>query len=222
MITSGSGFRKKDEKVWLIAECWLPLQFERLKIDYCRLRTEQVDDKLLTAQVQDPATRRKAFEQAVRQYSEQLYWQVRRIVLTHEDANDVVQNALLKAWNSLDSFHGDAKLFTWLSRITINEALDFTRRQKLRSTLSTDDEGMQSVARQLEADRYFDGDEVEAQLQAAIAQLPDVQRTVFLLRYYEEKKYSEISHITGTSEGALKASYHIAVKKITDFFKHRD
>lgn len=175
--------------------------------------------KDLTAQVQDKATRRKAFEQAVRQYSEQLYWQVRRIVLNHDDSNDVVQNALLKAWNSLDTFHGDAQLFTWLSRIAINEALDFVRRQKVRSTLSTDDEAMKAVARQLEADRYFDGDKVEAQLQAVIARLPDVQRTVFLLRYYDEMKYSEISHVTGTSEGALKASYHIAVKKITEFFK---
>lgn len=186
------------------------------------MKIEQIDDKLLTAQVQAPATRRKAFEQAVRQYSEQLYWQVRRIVLTHEDANDVVQNAFLKAWNSLDSFHGDSKLLTWLSRIAINEALDFKRRQKLRSTLSTDDDDMQVVACQLEADRYFDGDQVEAQLQAAISQLPDVQRTVFQLRYYDEMKYSEISHITGTTEGALKASYHIAVKKIAEFFKHID
>lgn len=181
-----------------------------------------MEDSILTKQVQDPATRRKAFEQAVRQYSEQLYWQVRRIVLNHEDSNDVVQNALLKAWNSLDSFHGDAKLLTWLSRIAINEALDFMRRQKLRSTLSTDNDGMQTVARQLEADRYFDGDQVEAQLQEAIAQLPDMQRTVFNLRYYDEMKYSEISLITGTTEGALKANYHIAVKKITDFFKRND
>lgn len=183
---------------------------------------ESIDDKQLTVQVQDTKTRRRAFEQAVRQYSEQLYWQVRRIVLTHEDSNDVVQNAFLKAWNSLDSFHGESKFLTWLSRIAINEALDFKRRQKLRSTLSTDDDDMQAVARQLEADRYFDGDEVETQLQVAIDQLPDVQRTVFQLRYYDEMKYSEISHITGTSEGALKASYHIAVKKITEFFKHTD
>ena len=187
------------------------------------MKIEQIDDKHLTAQVQDPATRRKAFEQAVRQYSEQLYWQVRRIVLTHEDSNDVVQNALLKGWNSLDSFHGDAKLFTWLSRIAINEALDFKRRQKARPTLSSDgDEALQTVARQLEADRYFEGDLVEAQLQEAMAGLPDVQRTVFQLRYYDEMKYSEISHITGTSEGALKASYHIAVKKIAEFFKRND
>ena len=180
------------------------------------------DANLLTKLVQDPATRRKSFEQAVRQYSEQLYWQVRRIVLTHEDANDVVQNAFLKAWSSLDSFHGDSKLLTWLWRIAINEALDFMRRQKTRFMLSTDDDDMQGVARQLEADRYFDGDQVEAQLQAAMAALPDVQRTVFQLRYYDEMKYSEISHITGTSEGALKASYHIAVKKITEFFKRND
>jgi RNA polymerase sigma-70 factor (ECF subfamily) len=175
----------------------------------------------LTSLIQDPKTRRKAFEQAVNQYSEQLYWQVRRIVLTHEDSNDILQNAFLKAWSSLDSFHGDAKLHTWLSRIAINEAIDFTRRQKNRPTLSTDDADL-GLANQLMADRYFDGDETEAQLQEAIAQLPDVQRTVFQLRYYDEMKYSDISHVLGTSEGALKASYHIAVKKITEFFKHRD
>lgn len=182
---------------------------------------EHIDDTRLTKLVQEPATRRRAFEQAVRRYSEQLYWQVRRIVLTHEDSNDVLQNAFLKAWNSLDSFHGDSKLFTWLSRIAINEALDFTRRQKNRVTLSTDDDNL-GLANTLMADRYFDGDQTEAQLQEAIARLPDVQRTVFQLRYYDEMKYSDISKVLGTSEGALKASYHIAVKKITEFFKRSD
>jgi RNA polymerase sigma-70 factor (ECF subfamily) len=182
---------------------------------------EQIDDTQLTKLVQDPATRRKAYEQAVRRYSEQLYWQVRHIVLTHEDSNDVLQNAFLKAWNSLDMFHGDSKFFTWLSRIAINEALDFTRRQKNRVTLSTDDDNL-GLANTLMADRYFDGDQTEAQLQEAIARLPDVQRTVFQLRYYDEMKYSDISKVLGTSEGALKASYHIAVRKITDFFKHSD
>ena len=181
----------------------------------------KLDDNELTRLVQQPNERRKAFEQAVRRYSEQLYWQVRRIVLTHEDSNDVLQNAFLKAWNSLDSFHGDAKLFTWLSRIAINEALDFTRRQKNRPALSTDD-GSLGLANTLMADRYFDGDQTEAQLQEAIRKLPDVQRTVFQLRYYDEMKYSEISKVLGTSEGALKASYHIAVKKITEFFKRSD
>ena len=157
----------------------------------------------------------------VRQYSEQLYWQIRRIVLLHEDADDVLQNTFMKAWNGLSNFHGESKLITWLSRIAINESLDFMRRQKNKPVLSTDDEDL-GIANQLMADDYFDGDETEAQLQEAIAGLPDVQRTVFTLRYYDEMKYSEISRITGTSEGALKASYHIAVKKISDFFHRHD
>ena len=180
-----------------------------------------IDDQQLKEMLKDPAKQRKGFEIMVRQYSEQLYWQVRRIVLTHEDSNDVVQNALLKAWNSLDTFKGDSKIITWMSRIAINEALDFTRRQKNRLTLSTDDADL-GLANRLMADDYFDGDETEAQLQEAIASLPEVQRTVFQLRYYDEMKYSDISRILGTSEGGLKASYHIAVKKITEFFHQRD
>lgn len=166
-------------------------------------------------------TRHKGFEIMVKQYSEQLYWQVRRIVLTHEDSNDVLQNVFLKAWSKIESFHGDSKILTWLSRIAINESLDFMRRQKNMEAVSTDDVNI-GLANRLMADEYFDGDETEAQLQAAIASLPDVQRTVFNLRYYDEMKYSEISEITGTSEGALKASYHIAVKKISEFFKRHD
>jgi len=157
----------------------------------------------------------------VSQYSEQLYWQIRRIVLTHEDADDVLQNTFIKAWNGLASFHGDSKLITWLSRIAINESLDFMRKQKTIVSVSTDDADS-GLANMLMADEYFDGDQTEAQLQEAIAGLPDVQRTVFTLRYYDEMKYSEISRITGTSEGALKASYHIAVKKISDFFHRHD
>lgn len=171
--------------------------------------------------LQNSATVRRGFELMVRQYSEQLYWQVRRIVFIHDDANDVVQNTLLKAWNSIETFKGESKVLTWLTRIAINEALDFVRRQKNHPTLSTDDADL-GLANQLMADRYFDGDETEAQLQEAIAQLPDVQRTVFQLRYFDEMKYSDISRILGTSEGGLKASYHIAVKKITEFFHHRD
>ena len=182
---------------------------------------DHVDESMLLMQLKDPKTRRRAFESVVRQYSEQLYWQVRRIVLTHEDANDVLQNACLKAWQALESFHGDSKLLTWLSRIAINESLDFMRRQKNMAAVSTDDSDL-GVANQLMADDYFDGDETEAQLQEAIASLPDVQRTVFQLRYYDEMKYSEISRLLDTSEGALKASYHIAVKKITEFFHSRD
>lgn len=178
------------------------------------------DDRLLIQQLSNPKTQRKAFEQMVRLYSEKLYWQVRRIVLSHDDADDVLQNVFLKAWQALDSFHGDSKLLTWLSRIAINESLDFVRHQKTMLTVSADDD--LGVANMLMADEYFDGDETEAQLQQAIAKLPEVQRTVFQLRYYDEMKYSDISRVLGTSEGALKASYHIAVKKISEFFKSHD
>jgi RNA polymerase sigma-70 factor (ECF subfamily) len=180
-----------------------------------------IDEQLLIKQLRDPKLQRKAFEMVVKLYSEQLYWQVRRIVLNHDDADDVLQNVFVKAWQAIDSFHGDAKLLTWLSRITINESLDFVRRQKNLQALSTDDVDS-GVANQLMADDFFDGTMVEAQLQEAIAMLPDVQRTVFLLRYYDEMKYSEMSKVLKTSEGALKASYHIAVKKITEFFKSRN
>ena len=153
----------------------------------------------------------------VDQYSQSLYWKIRSIVLMHEDADDVLQNTFLKAWKSLPTFQGKAKLSTWLYRIAINESLDFLRRQKA-ATLSSADADL-SVANRLMADDYFDGDNSQALLQEAIATLPDVQRMVFTLRYYDEMKYSEISEILGTSEGSLKASYHIAVQKITDYVK---
>lgn len=153
----------------------------------------------------------------VDQYSQSLYWKIRSIVLTHEDADDVLQNTFLKAWKSLPTFQGKAKLSTWLYRIAINESLDFLRRKKA-ATLSSADADL-SVANRLLADDYFDGDKSQAVLQEAIATLPDVQRTVFTLRYYDEMKYSEISEMLGTSVGSLKASYHIAVQKITDYVK---
>ena len=181
--------------------------------------TALIDERELYAQLKDPKKQRAAFGVLVRQYSEQLYWQIRRIVLTHEDANDVLQNTFMKAWNRLDSFQGEAKIATWLSRIAINESLDLLRRNN-HPTVSTEDDT--SLSNTLMADPYFDGTEVEAMLQEAIATLPDVQRTVFVLRYFEELKYSEISERMNTSEGALKASYHIAVKKIAEFFKSRD
>ena len=173
------------------------------------------------SQQKDPKTQRKAFERLVREYSEQLYWIARRIVLNHDDANDVVQNVFMKAWTRLDSFHEESKMSTWLYRIALNESLDFVRKQK-KQVISADDPSAGIVAQQLMADEYFDGSETEALLQEAIASLPDVQRTVFTLRYFDEMKYSEMSEILNTSEGSLKASYHIAVKKISDFFKQRD
>ena len=177
----------------------------------------ELSDKEMIDMLQDPHTRREGFAVLVSQYSEPLYWKVRRIVLKHEDANDVLQNAFLKIWNNLDTFQGKSALSTWLYRIAINEALDFVRRQKNvnSATVSTEDEP--GVAARLMGDDYFDGDEAQARLQEAVARLPEVQRTVFTLKYFDELKYSEISKILDTSEGALKASYHLAVKKITEY-----
>ena len=181
----------------------------------------RTEEEQLMVELTDPKTQRQAFERLVREYSEQLYWQIRRIVLIHEDANDVMQNVFLKAWSHLDSFHQDSKISTWIYRIAINESLDYMRHKKIQNSISTDDEDMH-VAKTLMADKYFDGDETAALLQEAIAQLPDVQRMVFNLHYFEEMKYSDISAMLHTSEGALKASYHIAVKKISEFFQRHD
>lgn len=142
--------------------------------------------------------------------------EIRYIVLCHDDANDVLQNTFLKAWNNIDSFQNKSKLFTWLCSIAINEALDYLRKNKNGSTIDIAE--VQSVSKTLMADEYFDGDEAHAMLLEAVATLPDVQRTVFNLKYFNNMKYSEISEILNTSEGALKASYHIAVKKISDYF----
>ena len=179
-----------------------------------------LDEAEVIRQLASPEGRQKVFPTIVDQYSQALYWKIRSIVLTHDDADDVLQNTFLKAWKNLPTFQGKAKLSTWLYRIAINEALDFLRHQKT-ATLSSADVDL-TVANRLMADDYFDGDKSQALLQEAIATLPYVQRTVFTLRYYDEMKYSEMSDILGTSEGSLKASYHIAVQKITDYVKRNE
>lgn len=174
-----------------------------------------LSDRELVEMLREPHTRREGFAVLVKQYSEKLYWKVRRIVLSHEDANDVLQNVFIKVWSNLQNFQGKSSLSTWLYRIAVNESLDFLRKQKLADKVSADEDV--SVASRLMSDEYFDGDEVQARLQEAVARLPEVQRMVFNLKYFEEMKYSEISQILNTSEGALKASYHLAVKKITEY-----
>lgn len=160
------------------------------------------------------------FRDIVTQYSQPLYWQIRRIVLSHDDADDVLQNVFIKAWTNIEEFQNRSKLSTWLYRIAVNESLDFLRKKRGDLALSIDD--TTAAAQRLLADEFFDGDEAQARLQTAIARLPDVQRVVFNLHYYDEMKYSDMSHLLNTSEGALKASYHIAVKKITQFLKEND
>ena len=158
------------------------------------------------------------FSILVKKYSSQMYWKVRQIVIRHEDADDVLQNAFMKAWIKLDDFRGDANISTWLYRICVNEALDFLRKKK--EILSHD--GEMKMADSQFADDYFDGNETQKKLFQAIETLPEAQRITFTLRYFDDKPYSEISRILGTSEGGLKANYHLAVKKIKDFFNRND
>lgn len=175
-----------------------------------------IDEKELVKQLQNEKTASKAFETLLHTYSEPVYWQIRRMVLNHDDANDIVQNVFLKAWTNLHNFRGDAKLSTWLFKIAVNESINFINKEKHRVQATGDGEEESLLLRNLEADSFFDGDELQLQLQEAIAKLPDKQRLVFNMRYYEEMKYEAMSEILGTSVGALKASYHHAVKKLTE------
>lgn len=179
-----------------------------------------IDDNELVSLLSDPVTRTEGFSALVHQYSEPLYWKIRHVVLNHEDTNDVLQNTFIKAWKSLDTFQGKSSMSTWLYRIAINEALDFFRRQKAADSVSADED--LTIANRLMADEYFDGERTEALLHEAVSKLPAVQRTVFTMKYFDEMKYSEMSKVLNTSEGALKASYHLAVKKITEYFQNKD
>lgn len=176
-----------------------------------------VDEAVLVEQLRDPKRAQKAFDTMMRIYGERIYWHIRKMVPTHDDAVDLLQNVFVKAWNSLDRFRGDAKLSTWLYKIAINESLNFIKKEKSR--LGDSSEGDEALFAGLEADPWFDGDELQAELQRVIASLPEKQRLVFRMRYYDEMKYEEISEILGTSVGALKASYHHAVNKITRHFQ---
>ena len=175
------------------------------------------NEKETILMLQDPSTQRKAFERIVKAYSEQLYWQIRRMVVSHDDANDLLQNTFIKAWTNLDYFRGDAKLSTWLYHIAFNECLNFLNKQRAENQLSIDDADA-ALINKLESDPYFNGDETQRLFQKAILQLPEKQRIIFNLKYFQEMKYEDMSEILGTSVGALKASYHHAVKKIEDFF----
>ncbi len=173
---------------------------------------EPSDTQILSVYHQ-PATKEQGFRMLMEKYQQRLYWQIRRMVLIHEDADDVLQNVFIKIWNGLEKFQEQSQLHTWLYRIAVNESLTFLNQKKRKQTSPLEND-INDFSAQLLAEPYFDGDEAEKKLQAAIATLPDKQKTVFLLRYYDELTYEEMSEILGTSVGALKASYHHAVKKI--------
>ena len=177
----------------------------------------QYDEAEIISRLKDPDKLNDAFAIIVRHYNERLYWHIRKMVLSHDDANDILQNTFLKAWQGIELFRGDAKLSTWLYKISINECITFLNKQRSQNKLSLDDVDSYMLNR-LESDEYIDGDETQMKLQKAILNLPEKQRLVFNMRYFEDMKYEEMSDILGTSVGALKASYHHAVKKIEDFF----
>lgn len=162
----------------------------------------------------------RAFNEIVRSYSERLYWHVRSLVCSHEDTDDLLQDIFVKVWAALPTFRGDAQLFTWLYRIATNESLNFLNKQKVRAALSFESLS-DTLERKVEDDPYFNGDEAQMLLSKAIQKLPQKQKAVFCMRYYQDLPYEDISEITGSSVGALKASYHFAYEKIKNELKEK-
>ncbi len=179
----------------------------------------QLDDQELLRQFKEAGTKEQAFTAIIKKYQEKLYWHVRRMVVTHDDANDVLQNMFIKVWNALDNFREDSQLYTWLYRIATNESLTFLQQQKKKASVSFSDVET-GLSNKIKADTGFDANKLEWKLQVAIQSLPDKQRAVFNLRYYDEMPYEEMSRVLETSEGALKASYHHAAKKISEYIKN--
>lgn len=175
-----------------------------------------IAEETLVLQLRKPETRHKAFEVLVNTYKERLYWHIRRIVINHDDADDVLQNTFVKIFRNLEAFKGDSKLYSWMYRIATNEALSLLKSNSNKLGI-TNEELNSRLTNNLEADVFFDGDEIQLKLQKAIAALPEKQKLVFNMKYFQELKYEEISEILETSVGGLKASYHLATKKIETY-----
>ncbi|MBH2003469.1 MAG: sigma-70 family RNA polymerase sigma factor [Sphingobacteriia bacterium] len=176
------------------------------------------DDEIVTA-FKRAGTKENAFTLLVKKYQEKLYWHIRRLIPAHEDTNDVLQNTFIKVWNGLGSFREDSQLYTWLYRIATNESLSFLEQQKRKAAVDFDQLG-EAYSNSIKADSNFDANRLEWKLQLAIRQLPDKQKLVFNLRYFDNMGYEEMSRVLDTSVGALKASYHHAAKKIEEFIKN--
>jgi|SRR6185437_8667464 len=174
------------------------------------------NDQELLELFKSPSTKEQAFTSIIKKYQEKLYWHIRRIVITHDDADDVLQNMFIKVWKGLENFREDSQLYTWLYRIATNESLTFLAKEKKRHSVSLSDEE-NGLSNKLKSDSHFDANKLEWKLQLAIQSLPEKQRVVFNLRYYDEMPYEEMSRVLETSEGALKASYHHAAKKVESF-----
>ena len=178
------------------------------------------NEETILAQLQDERLRADAFSLIVKQHSRQIYWLIRRIVLSHDDTDDLVQETFIKAWNNIDKFRGNSKISTWLYRIAVNETLSFLEKRRSDTISLNSPEG--SIANQIESDTYFNGERADTLFQEAIARLPHKQRITFNMKYFEGMKYEQMSEILDTSVGALKTSYHIAVKKIESFLEEND
>jgi RNA polymerase sigma-70 factor (ECF subfamily) len=179
------------------------------------------DDLGIIADLKQENKRELAFHQLVNKYQERLYWHIRKIVMNHEDADDVLQNTFVKVWRSIDKFREESSLYTWLYRIATNESISFINANKRRSFMPINDSN-DYLVKNLESDPYFEGDHIQLKLQEAILRLPDKQRIVFNLKYFDEMKYEDMSQILDTSVGALKASYFHAAKKIEEYLKRTD
>lgn len=179
---------------------------------------EENTEPTLEERLRRPETVRAAFGEVIAKFTQPLYWQIRRMVGSHDDADDVLQNTFLKAWSNIENFRGEARLSTWLHKIAINESLNFLEKENRRQSLSLDDA---PEAAAVAADDALDGDELARELRKAVGSLPPKQQLVFNMKYFDDMKYEDISDILGTTVGALKASYHAAVKKIEQYFAGR-
>lgn len=181
-----------------------------------------MEDSLIISKFAVDATREEAFNALISKYQQKIYWHVRRMVIDHDDTDDVVQDIFIKVWRNLEKFREDSQLYTWLYRIATNECITFLNRKKNRNNVSLNDDDSTYLMESLTSGSYFDGDKAQLKLQKALLTLPEKQRLVFNMKYFDDLKYDEISEIVGTSVGALKASYHLAVKKIEKFFESTD
>jgi RNA polymerase sigma-70 factor (ECF subfamily) len=170
-------------------------------------------ERQLIADLKSESKRDVAFGILVKEYQERLYWHIRKIVISHDDADDVLQDTFVKVWKNIENFREDSGLFTWVYRIATNESLNYISKLKRRTVVSISDEN-EYLVESLKSDEYFSGDEIQMKLQSAILKLPEKQRLVFNMKYFDDMKYKDMSDILETSVGALKASYHHAVKKI--------
>ena len=182
---------------------------------------KQVDDSEILEKFSKEKTRNEAFNLLLNKYQQKIYWHVRRLVIDHDDADDLVQDVFIKVWKNLEKFRSDSQLYTWIYRIASNESITFLNKKKQRNNTPLDEVSTE-LSETLVASAYFNGDKIQMKLQQAVLTLPDKQRLIFNMKYYDDLKYEEISEITGTSVGALKASFHIAVKKVEAFMLNDD